>query len=79
MSEKHVKEFVDRLDEDTELREKVRLASLGLFQVAKEHGYEFSHADLNKYLANKWGTTKVTHEEGDADTFTSIGSERPSF
>jgi len=54
MSKEHAKKFIEHAKKDEALRRKLNEASEHIFKLAKEHGYEFSHEELQTALKEHW-------------------------
>ena len=55
MSIEAVRAFFDKIDSDPDLQEEVRKAHAELLAIAKKHGHDFSQAELNQHLRERWG------------------------
>ena len=55
MSIESAKAFFDKIDSDPELQKEVREAHAELLGVARKHGHDFSQADMNQHLRERWG------------------------
>jgi predicted ribosomally synthesized peptide with nif11-like leader len=76
MSKAAAKKFVQRLETDAELRNKVKRVTSKVTEVGKEHGHNFTYEELRDALKEKWGVPQG--REGEADPHTCF-SEPPGF
>ena len=68
MSARDLKSFMSKIDKDPALRKKVRGTVTRITKVAKEHGYEFSEAELRNHLREKWGMKAAPNYDAQHDT-----------
>lgn len=87
MAKEHAHEFLKRLDDDADLRAKVRAArdamSDQIVAIAKEHGHELTAAELREAMHEKWdgrAEFRKTDDDGDdpSTCFVPV-SERPRY
>ena len=52
------KSFLSAVEQDPDLRNKVRGSFSQILKTAQESGYSFSESDLRQELRNKWGMTE---------------------
>ena len=74
MSKEHAKNFLEHLKRDETLRKKVRDASQHIVNVAKEHGYEVTPAEVSGAVKEHWSSKK-----DDDDMPQIVFSEAPGF
>lgn len=82
MSREHAKKFFDQVNRDASLRARIRNASTSaaeeIVKIGKEHGHEFTHAELRNVLTEAWGSGQLKASPGDDDPSTCFYvSERP--
>jgi predicted ribosomally synthesized peptide with nif11-like leader len=84
MSEENVHEFIKKLEESPEMRQRVRQArddiTGEICKIAEEHGFKFSAEELRKVLHDKWDG-HISFSEGDDEDMPNIiiASERPGY
>jgi len=87
MPKDHAHEFLKKLDEDADLRAKVRkardLMSSRLVEIAKEHGHDVTAEELREAMHEKWDGSvairkKTDEEDGPATCIIPL-SERPQY
>ena len=74
MSKEHAKTFVEQIQKDPALRQKVNDASEHIIKVAKDHGYEVNRTDLRQALKEHWN-----QKADDADEASFAFSEGPGL
>ena len=78
MSIEKAREFAEKVDKDKALREKLKAATEHIMTIAKEHGYEFTRAELHDVMKAKWGAAKMPSAR-DTDEPAIFFSGRPRF
>ena len=76
MSKEAAKKFVERLENEEPLRNKVKQVTSQITKIGKDHGHDFSYNELQEALKEKWGVPKG--KEGHADPHTCF-SETPGY
>ena len=51
---KDAKDFFDKVASDPELQKQIKEAQGRLLEIAKKHGFEFSQAEMNQHLRERW-------------------------
>jgi predicted ribosomally synthesized peptide with nif11-like leader len=62
------KSFLDAVDQDPQLRAKLRGSLQHIVNAAAEHGYNISENDLRAELRAKWGMSTPPNYHSDPDT-----------
>jgi predicted ribosomally synthesized peptide with nif11-like leader len=55
MAQSHAEKFLEKLENDKKMRDAVK-ALPHVVAVGKEHGFEFTNAELSRALKKKWGS-----------------------
>ena len=69
MAADDAKKFLDAIDNDPELQQKLKEHHANLVRMGKEQGFEFTQSELHEHLRQRWGVTKPPSYD-DPDTST---------
>jgi predicted ribosomally synthesized peptide with nif11-like leader len=69
MAVQDAKNFLDAVDQDPELRTRVKGAFHQIVETAQQNGYNISAKDLADELRRRWGMNPQTQDGADPDTF----------
>lgn len=68
MATADAKNFLDAVDQDSELRAKLQGSLDHIITTAQQAGYQFSAADLRQELRERWGMTSAPNYDQTPDT-----------
>lgn len=78
MSIEKAREFAEKAQTDKALRKQLRDATEHIMAIAKDHGYEFTRAELHDVMKEKWGAAKMPSAK-DTDEPAFFFSGQPRF
>lgn len=69
MAQDEARRFLDAVDQDPEMQKKMKAAWSNIVDLGKEHGYDFTMAEFNEHLHERWGIRKPLPEDDPDTTF----------
>lgn len=58
MAQEDAKKFLDHVDKDPELQQKLKQVRASFVELGKQNGYNFTLEELHSHVRDRWGVTK---------------------